>query len=385
MTTGVPCAELVVTAGLDAGRRVVLKAGERATLGRDADATLRIVDDRASRQHVLVELTPDGLFVMDVGSRNGTLLGDQPLPAQQRVRVADRAVLHIGAHAIEVTLRRPAAPPPPAGWPAALLEEFQVTRLLGGGAAGMVYAATHRASGRIVALKLLAPTAADPDLPARFAREAQVRVRHPHVVEVLEMRLEAGRAWIVMELVDGRSLDQPLRDGPIALPLALRIGADAAEGLAAAHATGVVHRDVKPANIIVDRQGRAKVGDFGLAKVLGSALTVTGTGLGTLDYVSPEQACDAKRADARSDLYSLGATLYHAIGGRPAIDSRQAGFFERLMSELPPPLSRVRPECPRPVATAIAALLEKHPDDRPESAAVVAASLRRLAGGSGTL
>ncbi|MCO5170279.1 MAG: serine/threonine-protein kinase [Planctomycetes bacterium] len=381
MTSQGPRAELVVTEGLDAGRRLVLRPGERASLGRDAEATLRIVDDRASRQHAVVELQADGLWVTDVGSRNGTLLDDRPLVAHARARVGERGLLRIGAHAIQLTSTGAGPPAPPGGWPPGLREEYDVTRLLGGGAAGMVYAGAHRASGAAVALKVLAPTIADADLPARFAREAQVRVRHPHVVAVHDLRVDGGRAWLIMELVDGRSLDQPLREGtPLPVPVVLRIGADAAEGLAAAHACGVVHRDVKPANIIVERGGRAKLGDFGLAKVLGSALTATGLGLGTLDYVAPEQALDAKRADARSDLYSLGATLFHALAGRPAIDSRADGFFDRLTAETPPSLARVRPDCPRPVAAAVAALLEKHPDDRPASAAEVASALRRLGG-----
>jgi serine/threonine protein kinase len=183
----------------------------------------------------------------------------------------------------------------------------------------------------------------------------------------------------VLELVTGASLDGLLRAGPLAIPAATRIGADVAEGLAAAHALGVVHRDVKPANVLVDAAGRAKVSDFGIARVRDSLLTATGTGLGTLDYMAPEQAEDAKRAGPGSDLYGLGATLFHAVVGRPPIDLRGGDPFGPLLTTVPPPLVRARPGCPPALSALVAALLEKHPDDRPSSAVEVARRLAELA------
>ena len=216
----------------------------------------------------------------------------------------------------------------------------------------------------------------------RFLREGRVccRVQSPYVAQVFDVRLVAGgRSFLVMELVDGPSAKDRLTGGPFEIAEALKIGEEVARGLQAAHEAGVIHRDVKPANILLGPKN-AKLGDFGIAKDLDAlvSLTLLGEGLGTLAYVSPEQATEAKLVDPRTDLYSLGATLYHLIAGIPPFMPRDVKELVEDMDRPAPSLLAYRPECPQDVADAIHPLLQKAPHARPASAALVAAELARL-------
>ena len=196
------------------------------------------------------------------------------------------------------------------------------------------------------------------------------------------MRVTQARAYLVMELVDGPSALNMLRNGgPLPLPQALWIAEQVAMALAAAHTIGIVHRDVKPANVLVSPEVHAKLTDFGIAKDVNSvgSLTASGTGLGTLAYVSPEQAVQASGVDHRADVYSLGATLYHLIGGQPPFGSRVTGKIVREILEQPPrPLSSLRADCPGDVVDLVHQMLEKAPEARPASAEEVRASLHEL-------
>jgi serine/threonine-protein kinase len=172
--------------------------------------------------------------------------------------------------------------------------------------------------GREVALKLLSDRA-DPAMVLRFAREAKAlaRLDHPHIVKTFDAGVANGQRYLAMELVRGGSLKERLQRGPLEWHQAVRLAAQVAQALAHAHAAGVIHRDLKPGNIMLDDEGTARLMDFGLAHVSDvSAMTRTGTVMGTVYYLSPEQAV-GKRVDARSDLYSLGAVLYEMVTGLP--------------------------------------------------------------------
>jgi serine/threonine-protein kinase len=170
------------------------------------------------------------------------------------------------------------------------------------------------------------------------------------------------------ELVDGPSAREVVDRGPLSVPAALWIAEDVARALVAASAAGVVHRDVKPSNVLITPEGVAKLCDFGIAKDLQSTLrtlTASGAGMGTLAYLAPEQASQAKHVDARADLYALGATLYHLLAGRPPFRPRGADALLALVEQPPPPLGAARPDCPPEVARLVHAMLAKRPEERP--------------------
>ena len=205
-----------------------------------------------------------------------------------------------------------------------IANRYELERILGTGGMATVYCAFDTVLERKVALKVLHEHyAADDEYVARFENEARAaaRLAHPNIVAVMDRGEQDGRRYIVYEYVDGENLkDVVTAEGPLPIERVLRIGADVARGLQFAHASGVVHRDVKPQNVLLDEDGgRAKVTDFGIART-GTATghTETGTILGTSSYISPEQA-HGERAGPESDVYSLGAVLYEllASAGRP--------------------------------------------------------------------
>jgi tRNA A-37 threonylcarbamoyl transferase component Bud32 len=258
--------------------------------------------------------------------------------------------------------------------PRVLSDRYEVRSTLGRGGMAQVYRATDRVLGRTVAVKVLSRRfSEDRRFVARFRREAQASagLNHPHVVSVFDTGSHDGVHYIVMEYVEGETLGAILaRAGPLPLDRAARIAADVAEALESAHRQGLVHRDVKPGNVMIDRQGRVKVVDFGIARAAADdTLTQTGTVLGTASYLSPEQA-RGDRVDARSDVYSLGCVLYEMVTGRTpfAADTSVAMAF-RHVNEEPRPPSELRPEVPARLDAVVMRALEKEPDRRFRSAA----------------
>jgi serine/threonine protein kinase len=212
------------------------------------------------------------------------------------------------------------------------LFEYRIVRLLGQGAFGSVYLAHDTLLDRPVAIKeLTVASQADDVAVQRFLREARIAggLNHPHVVTVHALRILEPSIYLVMEYVDGGSLRTLMDErGPLPAEEAVHTAADVCDGLAAAHAKGIVHRDVKPENILLARDGRAKVGDFGIAHVPrgagGPALTYTGFQPGTLLYMSPEQI-QGQAVDGRSDVYQVGVLLYEMLAGRHCIDLEALG------------------------------------------------------------
>ena len=260
--------------------------------------------------------------------------------------------------------------------------KFTLKDLLGQGGYGDVYVGEQK-TGPNVAVKILDPThARDEDAIARFKREAETaqRLEHPNIVRVHDVGSSRNRHYIVMELIRGGSLKNLLkREGAEAKVLAALV--EAARALAFAHEQGVVHRDVKPANILLTKSAKAKVADFGLARAVDhSSMTTEGRLLGTAAYMSTEQA-KGGRATGASDVYSMGVIIYEAISGKLPFDSdTQIGFLYQH-AEMEPPRPQVRPPYPATLANLALACLAKNPDDRPTMARVAdrlaAASLER--------
>ena len=267
---------------------------------------------------------------------------------------------------------------------------YELLDVIGQGGMGTVYRArdTTRPGRPMVALKVLRPdSAADPQRLQRFAREAEIgaRLHHPGIVTVLasgECRVPDGRAWrrtvyIAMERVEGASLGQMLAAGErLPLERAVEIVRDAAEALGAAHALGVLHRDVKPDNLLLTRAGVVKLVDFGIASLgRSSGLTEAGLLVGTLGYLPPERA-EGRPEDARSDLYSLGVVLYElACGARPFPGEDARAVLSALLASPPRPPRELNPALPERLEALLLALLEKRPEARPGSAEAVVAAL----------
>jgi serine/threonine protein kinase len=256
--------------------------------------------------------------------------------------------------------------------------QYLVDAEIGRGGMAVVYRATDLRLHRRVAIKVLPPELAfNADVRERFLREAQTsaQLTHPGIVPIYMVDEAEGLVFFVMALVDGETLGQRLaREGRLPVEQARRILVDVADALAYAHAQGVVHRDVKPDNIMLDRtSGRAVVTDFGIARAAAgdSRLTVTGVAIGTPAYMSPEQALGERELDGRSDLYSLGIIGYQMLAGEPPFKAANTpAMLVKHVSETPRPLLSLRPDAPASLVNAISRALAKKPEDRwPDAAA----------------
>ncbi|HXF71003.1 MAG TPA: Stk1 family PASTA domain-containing Ser/Thr kinase [Actinomycetota bacterium] len=265
-----------------------------------------------------------------------------------------------------------------------LAGRYRLEGPIGSGGMAQVHRGTDTVLGRPVAIKILSPRyAGDAEFVARFRREAQAaaRLNHPNVVGVYDTGSDDGTHYIVMEYVEGRTLaDFLARDGRLPAERAVELAEAVCRALAVAHAQGVIHRDVKPGNIMVTRDGRVKVMDFGIARLADGADTVAQTAavLGTASYLSPEQA-RGEPVDARSDLYSLGVVLYEMLTGRPPFtgDSPVAVAFKHV-NEAPTPPSKLAPDVPPDLEAVVMRCLAKNPANRYASAEELLADLERV-------
>jgi serine/threonine-protein kinase len=253
---------------------------------------------------------------------------------------------------------------------------------------GEVYLAEDTALGRQVAVKFLAPRFAEnPDARARFDREARAMaaVSHPNIVTIHQVGETEGRPYLMMEYVEGESLRELLGREELPLEQVLDIAMQLVSGLARVHERGIAHRDVKPSNVIIDRDGRPRLLDFGLATSReDDELTRTGEALGTLCYMSPEQA-EGRPTDARSDLFSFGVVLYEMLAGKPPFGGDSlAATIRAILFANPEPLRRLRPDVPEALERVVLHLLEKDPAHRPDGIEAVLGELRALAGASTT-
>jgi Tol biopolymer transport system component len=289
--------------------------------------------------------------------------------------------------------------------PGARLGPYQIIAPLGAGGMGEVFRATDTRLGREVAIKVLPQhLSAHPEVRARFEREAKTisSLNHPNICTLFDVGREGDTDYLVMELVEGETLSQRLEKGALSAADVLKIGAQIADALDRAHRAGVVHRDLKPGNVMLAKSG-AKLMDFGLARAnaaggpvsasgasmsaltqhptVASPLTAEGAIVGTFQYMSPEQL-EGREADVRSDLWALGCVLYEMATGRRAFEGRsQASLITSIMGSQPVPLSQVAPMAPPGLERLVQACLVKDPADRLQSAHDIGMQLTWLAEG----
>jgi tRNA A-37 threonylcarbamoyl transferase component Bud32 len=271
--------------------------------------------------------------------------------------------------------------------------EYELLEKLGQGGMGAVYKARHRRLDKQVAVKLVRPDVRNSSrFLARFQREMQAigRLEHPHLVEAQHAGEHEGVLFLAMKLVEGVDLARLVRaQGPLPVADACELARQAALGLHHVHQCGLVHRDVKPSNLMLTSEGQVKILDLGIARLAGegvenAALTQERTTLGTIDYMAPEQALDAAAVDGRADVYSLGCTLFHLLTSKPPYADQPRAkdkLRAHLQGAVPSPRS-LRADLPPELARLVERMLAKHPEDRPATAQEVARALEPLAAGA---
>lgn len=276
---------------------------------------------------------------------------------------------------------------------------YRVVRSIGSGGMGEVYEASQESPARQIAVKVLRPELAGPRSLARFRHEADIlgRLQHPGIAHVYEAGdcdiqyesgLERRAPFLVMELIDGRPLMDAAARRPLELGDKLALFAEICDAVHHAHQKGVIHRDLKPGNILIDAEGKPRILDFGVARLMDTGIdsltrrTEAGQLIGTLAYMSPEQiAGNSDAIDSRSDIYSLGVILFELISGRLPLDIRSAAIAQaaRIIQEEPPTrLGSLCPDCRGDIETIVGGAMEKEPDRRYASAAELAADIRRF-------
>ena len=272
-----------------------------------------------------------------------------------------------------------------------MLGQYEILSPVGAGSMGEVYRARDTLLDREVAIKVLNDFASSSrDRLLRFEHEAKAAaaLNHPNILAVYQMGNYEGVPYLVSELLEGKTLAETIRRGPLPLRRALDYGIQITEGLAAAHEKGIVHRDLKPDNVFVTKEGRVKILDFGLAKLaerkesaIGQAptLTLPGVAIGTIGYMSPEQV-RGQATDHRTDIFAFGAILYEMVMGTRSFQKpTEADTITAILNEEPPPMSQLSPETPAGVERVVRRCLEKNPEERFHSASDLAFALEALA------
>ena len=280
----------------------------------------------------------------------------------------------------------PASPPAPSRT-GMTVSHYEVIEKLGSGGMGVVYAARDTKLDRLAALKFLPPhLSASAEAKARFVHEAKAAsaLDHANICTIYEIgETDDGQTFIAMAHYRGQTLKHKIEQGPLPLAQTLDYAIQMARGLGRAHEEAIVHRDVKPANVMVTKRGVVKMLDFGLAKMADVQLTKTGTTMGTVSYMSPEQA-RGDRVDARTDVWSLGVVLYEMLTGeRPFKGEFEQAILYSLLNEAPPPVTKINPEVPEELAHIVGMCLEKDRDRRYPTMEAVLADLEMVGQGLG--
>jgi eukaryotic-like serine/threonine-protein kinase len=353
------------------------------TIGRKEDNDLVIDNLAVSSHHARIARLDDAFVIQDTGSTNGIFLNGEKV-AQHALKYGDQIM--IGKHLVvfqDDAAGAVSPAPAPAGGGGPRFGRYEVVKELGHGAMGTVYLGRDTVGHRNVAVKTLRLSMGDSeelsDDRKRFFREAESakQLAHPTIVKVYDAGEERGTAYFAMELLDGVTLrDFCAKRGTIAVKRAAEIIAFVAEAMAYAHSKNVVHRDIKPENIMILSTGDIKVTDFGVARLMDTSLTKTGTVLGTPNYMSPEQLVGVK-VDGRSDIFSLGVVFYELLTGvRPFQAKNISDLIHLHETHQPAPPSTLRPEVPAAVDAIVLRALQRDVAQRYQQGGQMASDLR---------
>jgi hypothetical protein len=374
---------VTVVRGPASGRRLKLKGGATAIIGRAKDVELSIDDPGISARHVRLEHVEGGVLVKDLARKGAVTIDARPLDRGSELLVSVEVKLGIAGSELRIFPAQGKVRTPQRKAP----DGYRYLHRLGVGQSE-VWAAVHEASGREVAIKEVGGAEdGEPVLRARREFELQRLLDHPSIARVEALVEARGRLHLVAERLRGKTLRDALASGPLTPARAGAIGAQVASALAHAHERGVIHRDVAPANVfIVENEPLlVKLADFGLAvpvdrhtTIVEQHLTETGEGMGTPRYDAPEMLFSAKEAGPPADVYALGAVLYHALAGRTPFGDRSDDEWLAVVRKTKPRSVReAAPGTPEKLATLVMRMLEPRPARRPTASEVAAALSRR--------
>jgi hypothetical protein len=367
-------AKLIVEQGPLAGKVFEILKPAAFLIGRGQGAQVDLPDHLVSRRHCQIEVAGECFFARDLGSANGTFVNGQRIACAaladgDRLR-AGSSVLRFSGHArVDQLLARE-------------IGGYRVEALIGRGGMGSVYRAEQRSLGRTVALKVLAPELARvPEFVALFLREARAAaaLAHPHIVKIYEAGSAGATHFFSMEFVRGGTVEEKLAScGALPVAEALRIARAACDGLAYAESKKVVHRDIKPGNLLLEPDGAVKICDLGIAGRIDVKEEEPFRGGGSPHYIAPEQAL-GRPVDSRADIYSLGVSLYTMLSGHtPFTGASSREIAKKHVTEPPPPLAAQGAGIPPGVCELVAWMMAKDPADRPASAVIVRDRLDEL-------
>ncbi|RMG12339.1 MAG: FHA domain-containing protein [Planctomycetota bacterium] len=370
---------LVVERGRSKGKSLRLKPNGAVVVGREGSNHLVVSDPQASRKHFRVEGTLGEFVLEDLGSSNGTFVNGQRVAGRVTLREGDKIALGETLVYFLQEAQGPEGAPRRGELTGREVAGYRIGRLLGRGGMGTVYEAVQMSLERTVAFKTLAPELVkDPQLIERFIAEARAagRLSHANLVAVFDVGREGDLHYYSMEYMAGGSVEDRLRaEGRLPFEETLPIVFDAARGLEYAQKHGLVHRDIKPDNLMIGADGVVKISDLGLATFSTRPEQVSGSP----HYIAPEQAL-GREIDHRADLYALGVTWYHLLCGEtPFSGSSPAEIARKHVEAEPPPLAERAPDVPRDVVAVVERLMAKDPEARLPSARKLQADLAALA------
>jgi pSer/pThr/pTyr-binding forkhead associated (FHA) protein len=383
-----PC--LVVENGSQRSKRFDIPDGARLIIGRDPEAQIPLDDHLCSRRHCEVVRQGTAITLRDLGSSNGTYVNEVRIT---EVQLKPGDVVHAGETHMSFQGDAEETREASKGLVGKTVGGYRIIERLGRGAMGTVFKANQVSLDRVVALKILSPRlSSDPREVTRFTNEARAaaKLNHQNVVAVYETGSDQDLNFYSMEYIENGSVqDLATREGRLEPDLALDIILDAARGLEYAEKRGIVHRDIKPDNLMINAEGVVKIADMGLARDAGEMAHRAEQGgeeaiFGTPHFISPEQA-RGERVDTRSDIYSLGATLYRLLAGTTVFQGANVReIIQKQIEELPRPLRELQSDVPQALDELTLRMLKKDPAERPQTAAQLVQMLEAIQSGTKT-